>query len=360
MLVEVRCDKFISNGKVREPIRFHAGLNVVLGDDNGSNSIGKSTFLMILDFVFGGTDYIQKCVDVQENVKEHTICFAFDFGGADIDQSQITECSEIAGKGIKAVISGVTVLCGNSRLMADNSINCPEANGTVLYVAVDNKYAGLIEIADMPKEHSAEAVKMLKNHGVKVVMLTGDNKSAAAAAAEKLGITDYYAELLPENKSEITLKMKSELPDNEKVMFVGDGINDAPVIASADIGVAMGGTGADSAIETADCVLMKDDPMQLADAFAISKKTNRIVLQNIIFALGVKLIIQVLGVLGLANMWAAVFADVGVSIIAVTTHMLWHLYIEFIILVQLIQQSIDHKSVADFNVGYGSELVCIL
>lgn len=237
--------------------------------------------------------------------------------GADIDQSQITQCSEIAGKGIKAVISGVTVLCGNSRLMADYSINCPEANGTVLYVAVDNKYAGLIEIADMPKEHSAEAVKMLKNHGVKVVMLTGDNKSAAAAAAEKLGITDYYAELLPENKSEITLKMKSELPDNEKVMFVGDGINDAPVIASADIGVAMGGSGAGSAIETADCVLMKDDPMQLADAFAISKKTNRIVLQNIIFALGVKLIIQVLGVLGLANMWAAVFADVGVSIIAI-------------------------------------------
>lgn len=237
--------------------------------------------------------------------------------GADIDQSQITQCSEIVGKGIKAVISGVTVLCGNSRLMADYSINCPEANGTVLYVAVDNKYAGLIEIADMPKEHSAEAVKMLKNHGVKVVMLTGDNKSAAAAAAEKLGITDYYAELLPENKSEITLKMKSELPDNEKVMFVGDGINDAPVIASADIGVAMGGSGADSAIETADCVLMKDDPMQLADAFAISKKTNRIVLQNIIFALGVKLIIQVLGVLGLANMWAAVFADVGVSIIAI-------------------------------------------
>ena len=237
--------------------------------------------------------------------------------GADIDQSQITQCSEIAGKGIKAVISGVTVLCGNSRLMADYSINCPEANGTVLYVAVDNKYAGLIEIADMPKEHSAEAVKMLKNHGVKVVMLTGDNRSAAAAAAEKLGITDYYAELLPENKSEITLKMKSELPDNEKVMFVGDGINDAPVIASADIGVAMGGSGADSAIETADCVLMKDDPMQLADAFAISKKTNRIVLQNIIFALGVKLIIQVLGVLGLANMWAAGFADVGVSIIAI-------------------------------------------
>lgn len=237
--------------------------------------------------------------------------------GADIDQSQITQCSEIAGKGIKAVISGATVLCGNSRLMADYSINCPEANGTVLYVAVDNKYAGLIEIADMPKEHSAEAVKMLKNHGVKVIMLTGDNKSAAAAAAEKLGITDYYAELLPENKSEITLKMKSELSDNEKVMFVGDGINDAPVIASADIGVAMGGSGADSAIETADCVLMKDDPMQLADAFAISKKTNRIVLQNIIFALGVKLIIQVLGVLGLANMWAAVFADVGVSIIAI-------------------------------------------
>ncbi|MGN0611304.1 MAG: HAD-IC family P-type ATPase, partial [Ruminiclostridium sp.] len=130
-------------------------------------------------------------------------------------------------------------------------------------------------------------------------------------------IADVYAELLPEDKSEITQREKSEITDKGKVMFVGDGINDAPVIASADIGVAMGGAGADSAIETADCVLMYDDPMQLADAFIISKKTNRIVKQNIVFALGVKLIVQVLGVLGIASMWAAVFADVGVSIIAI-------------------------------------------
>mgnify|MGYP000926250776 CR=1 FL=1 len=203
--------------------------------------------------------------------------------GADIDQSQITECSEIAGKGIKAVISGATVLCGNSRLMADYSINCPEANGTVLYVAVDNKYAGLIEIADMPKEHSAEAVKMLKNHGVKVIMLTGDNKSAAAAAAEKLGITDYYAELLPENKSEITLKMKSELSDNEKVMFVGDGINDAPALTAADTGIAIG-AGTDVAIDAADVVLMKSRLTDVPAAIRLSRSSLRNIHENLFWA----------------------------------------------------------------------------
>ena len=201
--------------------------------------------------------------------------------------------------------------------MAENNIDCPDVNGTVLYIALDGKFAGSIEIADTPKEHSAEAVKMLKDSGVKVVMLTGDNNSAAQKTAKELGINDVFSGLLPEDKSEITLREKSKISDKGKVMFVGDGINDAPVIASADIGVAMGGAGADSAIETADCVLMYDDPMQLADAFTISKKTNRIVKQNIVFALGVKLIVQVLGVLGIASMWAAVFADVGVSIIAI-------------------------------------------
>ena len=167
--------------------------------------------------------------------------------------------------------------------MADYSINCPEANGTVLYVAVDNKYAGLIEIADMPKEHSAEAVKMLKNHGVKVVMLTGDNKSAAAAAAEKLGITDYYAELLPENKSEITLKMKSELPDNEKVMFVGDGINDAPALTAADTGIAIG-AGTDVAIDAADVVLMKSRLTDVPAAIRLSRSSLRNIHENLFWA----------------------------------------------------------------------------
>ncbi len=234
----------------------------------------------------------------------------------DIDRTAIDRCEEIAGKGIKAVIQGKEILCGNMRLLADYGISCLEADGTALYMAVDGKYAGNIIISDTPKEESAAAVKYLKDKGIRVIMLTGDNKAAAKAAADEIGIDEYYPELLPQDKSRITEQVKNEL-SGERVIFVGDGINDAPVIAAADIGIAMGGSGADSAIETADAVLMKDSPAQLIDAFAISRKTNRIVIQNIVFALGVKLIVQVLGVIGIANMWAAVFADVGVSIIAI-------------------------------------------
>ncbi len=234
----------------------------------------------------------------------------------DIDRTAIDSCEEIAGKGIKAVINGKEILCGNMRLLADYGISCLEADGTSLYMAIDGKYAGNIIISDTPKEESAAAVKYLKGKGIRVIMLTGDNKAAAKAAADEIGIDEYYPELLPQDKSRITEQVKNEL-GGERVIFVGDGINDAPVIAAADIGIAMGGSGADSAIETADAVLMKDSPAQLIDAFAISRKTNRIVIQNIVFALGVKLIVQVLGIIGIANMWAAVFADVGVSIIAI-------------------------------------------
>lgn len=237
--------------------------------------------------------------------------------GKEIDSEAIVSCEEIAGKGVKAVIDGKAVLCGNKRLLSENNIICPEADGTVLYTAIDGQYAGSIEISDIPKETSAEAVKYLKSKGIDVIMLTGDNYSAAKAAAEKIGVDKFYSGLLPQDKSEITEKIKAKSGKGEKVIFVGDGINDAPVLAAADIGIAMGGKGADSAIETADIVLMKDDPMQLADAYTVSRRTNLIVIQNIVFAISVKLIIQILGVLGLAGMWAAVFADVGVSVLAI-------------------------------------------
>lgn len=294
-----------------------AKTKVVLFDKTGTLTKGRFEVTSI-DPVGMSKEELLKYAAYAESSSNHPIAVSVrNAYGEAIDESQISGCSEIAGKGIKAVISGVSVLCGNSKLMAENNIDCPDVNGTVLYIALDGKFAGSIEIADTPKEHSAKAVKMLKDSGVKVVMLTGDNNNAAQKTAKELGINDVFSGLLPEDKSEITLREKSNLSNNGKVMFVGDGINDAPVITSADIGVAMGGAGADSAIETADCVLMYDDPMQLADAFTISKKTNRIVKQNIVFALGVKLIVQVLGVLGIANMWAAVFADVGVSIIAI-------------------------------------------
>lgn len=237
--------------------------------------------------------------------------------GKELDSSLISSCEEIAGKGIKAVIGGKTVLCGNKKLMNENGITCPELQKTGLYTAVEGKYAGSIEISDIPKENAAKAVKFLKSKGIRVIMLTGDNKAAAKDAAAEIGVDEVYSELLPQDKSAITEQVKSQLQKNEKVIFVGDGINDAPVLASADIGIAMGQSGADSAIETADVVLMKDDPMQIADAYTLSRRTNRIVLQNIVFALAVKFIIQILGALGFANMWAAVFADVGVSILAI-------------------------------------------
>ncbi len=225
--------------------------------------------------------------------------------------------TEIAGKGIKAVINGKEYLCGNEKFLKENGIATEKSRGTSLHIAENGNYLGYIEIADIPKETSAKAIEFLNSKDIQTVMLTGDNEASAKHTAELTGITEYHHSLLPEDKSRILTDKKSLLKKDEKIIFIGDGINDAPVLASADIGIAMGRNGTDVAIETADVVLMKDDLAQFETAYNISRKTRRTILQNIIIAISIKVIIQILSVLGFANMWIAVFADVGVSILAI-------------------------------------------
>jgi len=239
-----------------------------------------------------------------------------------IQQSEISEVKEISGLGIKAKISGNEVLIGNDKLLHKENIehnNC-NVEGTVVHIAINKKYAGYIVISDSLKDEAVEAINELKKLKIKTVMLTGDNKGAAEIYAKKLGIKEYYAELLPENKVEHIEKLISSTNDG-KVAFVGDGINDAPVIARADVGIAMGALGSDVAVETADVVLMTDSPLQVVHAIEIAKRTRRIVWQNIAFAMGVKLFFILLGTFGIATMWEAVFADMGVAIIAILNAM---------------------------------------
>ena len=243
-----------------------------------------------------------------------------------IDKSLIGDVSEIAGKGVKAVVDGKTYYCGNGQLMDMCGAKWHDCHlsGTIIHVARENEneveYLGHIIINDQIKEDSGAAIKELKNVGVKrLVMLTGDKKSVAENVANKLGLTGFFAELLPADKvSKVEELLKSE---NGKLAFVGDGINDAPVLMRADCGIAMGAMGSDAAIESADVVLMDDKPSKIASAMKIARKTMRIVWENIIFALGVKGIILILGALGIANMWIAVFGDVGVLIIAILNAM---------------------------------------
>lgn len=236
-----------------------------------------------------------------------------------INESLITCVEEIGGNGVRAVVDGKNVACGNEKLMAllgVEFIPCSSV-GTVVHVAIDGKYCGHILIADVVKEESAQAIKELKRVGVKkTVMLTGDNESTAQAVAERVGVDEFKAQLLPEDKVSETEKVIAEAK-GEKVVFVGDGINDAPVLARADIGIAMGALGSDSAIEASDVVLMDDDTLKIPKAVKIAKKCMRIVYENIVFALGVKLSCLVLSAFGFANMWLAIFADVGVMVLAV-------------------------------------------
>jgi Cd2+/Zn2+-exporting ATPase len=241
--------------------------------------------------------------------------------GKKIDQSRIASCEEIAGKGLRVTVDGRNVLAGNLRLMEAENISPGEGMGsgsTVVHVAVDGVYAGYLAVADEPKPDARSAIAALREAGVRrIVMLTGDNKAAAEMTGAKLGIDTVYAELLPHEKVEKLEILEQEESPGRKLVFVGDGINDAPALARSDIGIAMGGLGSDAAIEAADIVLMTDEPSKLAVAFRIAGKTHRIVWQNIIFALGVKAVILVLGALGIATMWEAVFGDVGVTLIAV-------------------------------------------
>ena len=240
--------------------------------------------------------------------------------GKEIDRSRVTDIQELSGKGVTARVDGRAVACGNDKLMDYLGIPCISCHnvGTIIHVAIDGSYAGHIVISDRVKPRAAEAIQALKEAGIrKTVMLTGDAKQVAEQVAGALGLDQVYAELLPAGKVEKVEALLSEKPEQEKLAFVGDGINDAPVLGRADIGIAMGAMGSDAAIEAADVVLMDDDPVQIAKAIRISRKCIGIVYQNIVFAIGIKLICLALGALGIANMWLAIFADVGVMILAV-------------------------------------------
>lgn len=240
--------------------------------------------------------------------------------GKEIDSKELSDYEEISGHGIKALLEGSEVLVGNYKLMEKFNINYDNINsiGTIVHIAVNNEYKGNIVISDEIKEGAKNAIEGLKSIGVtQTVMLTGDNKTVAEKVANLVGVDKVYSELLPGDKVE---KVEEIIRNNKaegKVIFVGDGINDAPVLARADIGVAMGGIGSDAAIEAADVVLMKDDPEALVTAIKVARKTNKILWQNIVFSLGIKVLVLILGAFGIANMWEAVFADVGVTIIAV-------------------------------------------
>lgn len=240
--------------------------------------------------------------------------------GKEIDRSRVTDTQEISGNGITAKVDGIEVAAGNAKLMNRLNVKYIDCHhvGTIIHMAINGAYAGHIIISDIIKPHSAEAIRSLKKAGIeKAVMLTGDAKAVAESVAKSLGMDEVYSELLPGDKVskvEELLNIKSE---KAKLAFVGDGINDAPVLSRADIGIAMGAMGSDAAIEAADVVLMDDNPIKIAKAIKISRKCIRIVYQNIVFAIGIKFIVLVLGALGIANMWLAIFADVGVTIIAV-------------------------------------------
>ena len=273
-----------------------------------------------------------KAIDMKEEQLLELAAYAEDYSnhpisqsiqkayGKKIDNSRISDVQEIAGHGVRAVIDGKTVLAGYAKLMnGENIVYTPsDAIGTVIYLACNGKYAGYIVIEDEVKADAPAAIRALKEVGVrKTVMLTGDADAVGKKVAQKLGLDQAYTELLPADKVDRVEAMLKQTSEKGKLVFVGDGINDAPVLARADVGIAMGGLGSDAAIEAADVVLMTDEPSKISAVVRIARKTIRIANENIVFALGVKLLVLILGATGYANMWAAVFADVGVSVIAI-------------------------------------------
>lgn len=240
--------------------------------------------------------------------------------GKDIDNKKISETHELSGLGVNAVVDGKEVFVGNEKLMQEKNIEYIKCNeiGTILYVAINNQFKGTIIISDKIKADAKKAIEKLKKNNVKkIVMLTGDKKAVGESVAKELGLDEVYTELLPNDKVEKVEELMKNKSEKGKLAFVGDGINDAPVLAISDIGIAMGGLGSDAAIEAADVVLMTDEPSKVVDAIKISKKTLKIVKQNIIFAIAVKILVLILSAIGLSNMWQAVFADVGVSVLAI-------------------------------------------
>lgn len=260
-----------------------------------------------------------------ESYSDHPISRSIrDAWGKELDQSRVSDAQEISGHGVKVKIDGKMVLAGNGKLMDEEGISYTECDsiGTVVYVAEDGRFLGSIVIADGIKDGVKDAIQRLKRAGVsKTVMLTGDRRNVAEAVAKEIGLDEVHAQLLPGDKVDAVEALMKSLPESKKLAFVGDGINDAPVLSRADVGIAMGSMGSDAAIEAADVVLMDDDPGKIADIVRISRKTMEIVMQNIVFALGVKFVVLAMGAFGVANMWEAVFADVGVSVIAILNAM---------------------------------------
>ena len=266
-------------------------------------------------------DALVEAAALAESWSKHPISLSIKNAyGKDIDPSRVTDVQELGGHGVTAKVDGKTVAAGNARLMAKLGLTVPEITepGTIVHVAMEGRYAGYLLIADVVKPHSAAAIKGLKQAGVrKTVMLTGDAEPVAKAVSAELGLDEYHAGLLPGDKVDRIETLLAAKQPKENLAFVGDGINDAPVLSRADVGIAMGALGSDAAIEAADVVLMDDDPAKIALAMRIARRTLRIVYQNIVFALAIKFACLVLGALGLASMWTAIFADVGVMVLAV-------------------------------------------
>ena len=266
-------------------------------------------------------DALVEAAALAESWSKHPISLSIKNAyGKDIDPSRVTDVQELGGHGVTAKVDGKTVAAGNARLMAKLGLTVPEITepGTIVHVAVEGRYAGCLLIADVVKPHSAAAIKGLKQAGVrKTVMLTGDAEPVAKAVSAELGLDEYHAGLLPGDKVDQIETLLAAKQPKENLAFVGDGINDAPVLSRADVGIAMGALGSDAAIEAADVVLMDDDPAKIALAMRIARRTLRIVYQNIVFALAIKFACLVLGAIGMASMWTAIFADVGVMVLAV-------------------------------------------
>ena len=293
---------------------------IVVFDKTGTMTKGKFEVTEIAPIGIDRDELI-RLTAYAESYSSHPISRSIkDAYGKEIDASKISDVNEISGNGVLAVVDGKKVAAGNRKLMDKLGVEYTACDkvGTVVYVAVDGKYCGYILISDALKPTSVSAVKAMKDCGVrKTVMLTGDSKKVADAVAKELGADEVYSELLPADKVSQVERLLADKGEKEKLAFVGDGINDAPVLSRADIGIAMGALGSDAAIEAADIVLMDDDPMKISKAIKISSKCLRIVNENIYFALGVKALCLILGAVGIANMWVAIFADVGVMVIAV-------------------------------------------
>ncbi len=308
----------IKGGTVMEQL---ADCGTVVFDKTGTLTDGSFEVTRIVP-ENGTEQQLVSLAAIAEQASSHPAAAAVmkSYGGTP-DKAEITE---IAGKGVCAISCGREILAGNRLLLEERGVkNIPEEKsaGTLVYIAENGLYKGFIEISDSVKADSEAAVAELKNAGIKTVMLTGDRSSSAEITAKKLGLDQWYAELLPDGKVEMLEQLMGACPERKKTIFVGDGINDAPVLMRADAGVAMGGVGSDAAIEAADVVIMNDEPSKLIEAIKISRKTRGIVTQNIVFSLAVKAAVLVLSALGLATMWAAVFADVGVCLIAVANAM---------------------------------------